>query len=312
MVDPMTDSHEAWLRSRRTGIGGSDVAAVLGLSPWRTPLDVYLDKLGEAPKELTSQAAHFGTRLEAVVAAEFSERTGIRCTMQEHMYRNPLAHWEIANIDRYAGPGAILECKTARLADGWGPSQEEEIKSEEVVSDHEIPLYYETQIQWYMGLLGVPVCYVAVLIGGQDFRIYKVDRDPAVFDTLREKVKIFWLEHVEKRIPPDPINAADVRALYARDSGTMREASNDESALIGDLKTVREQIKALEAQEKAIASKIILAIGADTGITIAGKKAATYKAQTSRRFDSTAFKAADPETYAAYCKPSSFRVLRVA
>ena len=308
----MTASHEAWLRTRQTGIGGSDVAAVLGLSPWRTPYDVYRDKLGEATKELTSQAAHFGTRLEAVVADEFSERTGIRCTMQEHMYRNPLAHWEIANIDRYAGPGAILECKTARLADGWGPSQEEEIKAGDVVTDHEIPLYYETQVQWYMGLLGVPVCYVAVLIGGQDFRIYKVDRDPAVFDTLREKVKAFWLEHVEKHVPPEPISVADVRALYAKDSGAMREASNEEAALVGDLKTVREQIKALEAQEKAIASKIILAIGADAGITIAGKKAATYKAQTSKRFDAASFKAADPETYASFCKPSTFRVLRVA
>lgn len=309
-----TDSADRaeWLKQRRTGVGGSDVAAVLGLSPWRTPYDVYLDKLGKATKELTSQAAHFGNRLEAVVADEFSERTGIRCTMQEHMYRNPLSHWEIANIDRYAGPGAILECKTARLADGWGPSQEEEIKAGEVASDHEIPIYYETQIQWYMGLLGVPVCYVAVLIGGQDFRIYKVSRDPEIFEKIRAKVKTFWLEHVEKHVPPEPISVADVRALYAKDSGAMREASNEEAALVGDLKTVREQIKELEAQEKAIASKIILAIGADTGITIAGKKAATYKAQTSRRFDSTAFKADDPETYAAYCKPSSFRVLRVA
>lgn len=306
------DDRADWLTQRRTGVGGSDVAAVLGLSPWRTPYDVYLDKLGEATKELTSQAAHFGNRLEAVVADEFSERTGIRCTMQEHMYRNPLSHWEIANIDRYAGPGAILECKTARLADGWGPSQEEEIKAGEVASDHEIPIYYETQIQWYMGLLGVPVCYVAVLIGGQDFRIYKVSRDPEIFEKIRAKVKTFWLEHVEKHVPPEPISVADVRALYAKDSGAMREASNEEAALVGDLKTVREQIKELEAQEKAIASKIILAIGADTGITIAGKKAATYKAQTSRRFDSTAFKADDPETYAAYCKPSSFRVLRVA
>ena len=104
------------------------------------------------------------------------------------------------------------------------------------------------------------------------------------------------------------------RRARALCQGQRRDArgSNEEAVLVGDLKTVREQIKELEAQEKAIASKIILAIGADTGITIAGKKAATYKAQTSRRFDSTAFKADDPETYAAYCKPSSFRVLRVA
>ena len=116
----MIASRIDWLKERQKGVGGSDVAAILGLSPWRTPYDVYLDKIGEAPKELTSQAAHFGTKLEATIADEFSERTGIKCTMQESMYRNPSAHWEIANIDRYAGQGAILECKTARLSDRLG------------------------------------------------------------------------------------------------------------------------------------------------------------------------------------------------
>ena len=92
----------------------------------------------------------------------------------------------------------------------------------------------------------------------------------------------------------------------------MREPPTRKPPLSATSRPFASRSKELEAQEKAIASKIILAIGADTGITIAGKKAATYKAQTSRRFDSTAFKADDPETYAAYCKPSSFRVLRVA
>ena len=148
----MTEQARAeWLAQRRTGIGGSDVAAILGLSKYRSPLDVYKDKIGETPDGEQSQAAYWGTKLEDVVAREFQERTGLK--VQRVNRQLSREGWMHANIDRavvnHAISGtvriqgeakqaetgrllttdAILECKTASsfIADQWGPSQEAEI-----------------------------------------------------------------------------------------------------------------------------------------------------------------------------------------
>ena len=122
-----------------------------------------------------------------------------------------------------------------------------------------------------------------------------------------------WLPPMIMR-QPEPVRDLFETLLYCTEISEpdVAEPGLADRLIKSDLEAIREQIKELEAQEKTLASKIILAIGTDTGITIAGKKAATYKAQTSKRFDATGFKAADPEAYAAHCKLSTFRVLRVA
>lgn len=313
-----------WLELRRQGIGGSDVAAILGLSKWRTPLDVWQDKTATAPVEdrEPSQAAHFGTVLEETVAQEFASRTGYRIKTAPGMLQTDDRPWECANVDRLIynqgdtlpdlPPAALLECKTARTADGWGPSQEEEIVAGGDPEGHEIPVYYETQVQWYLGITGLPIAYVAVLIAGQDFRVYSVPRNDEVIATLRERMEEFWKVHVIGKVPPEAATPSDVRALYADDSGELEEATNDEAALIGELQTLRGRIAELESQEKALASKLIVAIGPRAGLTIAGKKAATYKTQTSRRLDSSRLKANEPELYQDYLAEKKTRVLRLA
>lgn len=309
-----------WLELRRQGIGGSDVAAILGLSKWRTPLEVWQDKTATAPVEdrEPSQAAHFGTVLEETVAQEFARRTGFRIKAAPGMLQTDGRPWECANVDRLIYnqgdtlPVAVLECKTTRTADGWGPSQEEEIVAGGDPEGHEIPVYYETQVQWYLGITGLPIAYVAVLIAGQDFRIYSVPRNDEVIETLRERMEDFWKAHVIGKVPPEAATPSDVRALYADDSGELEEATNDEAALIGELQTLRGRIAELESQEKALASKLIVAIGPRAGLTIAGKKAATYKTQTSRRLDSARLKANEPELYQDYLAEKKTRVLRLA
>lgn len=316
---PVAQTREEWLKSRMLGVGGSDVAAILGLSKWSTPLAIYQDKRGESERGPETAAQHFGTALEDVVAKEFAARTGMPVYISNVFFVSKERPWEIANIDRIIGGehddspvDCFLECKTARDSREWGPSQEEEIKAGEVLSDHEIPVYYETQVQWYMGVLGVKRCYLAVLIAGSDFRIYQIDRDDDVIAAMRDRVEEFWKERVLKGTPPDPVSQEDVKALWSSDDGEMVEASNEAAAVIGELKTVQAQIKDLEEQEKALKTRLVLEIGAHQGITIGGKKAATYKTQTTKRFSSTAFKEADPETYAAYIRPTTTRVLRVA
>lgn len=328
-------NRDAWLAQRRTGIGGSDVAAILGLSKFKSPLDVYKDKIGETPDGEQSQAAYWGTKLEDIVAKEFQERTGLK--VQRVNKQLSREEWMHANIDRavvnHAISGtvriqgeakqaetgrllttdAILECKTASsyIADQWGPSQEEEIVSGKVVSDHKIPIYYETQVQWYLGVTGASVCYVAALLGGQDFRIYLVQRDNEVITALQDQCRAFWFENVQKRIPPEPHTAEEVQKLFAKDTGEMIEATNEIATDIGELRNLTEQVKALEAEQKIVKDRICAALGEKTGFLIAGEKACTFKAQKSTRFDTTRFKKEQPETYASYVKSSEIRVFRL-
>lgn len=351
-----TLDRQAWLEERRKGIGGSDVAAVLGLNPYRTPIDLWKDKTGRAEETPQSESAYWGSTLEEIVAKEFSARTGMKIQRLNQSLSTAFDEkigasdvriprgWARANIDRAIVNPAIsktvkpindcsqalrekcfrrglaittdiiLECKTsnARMASEWGPSQESEIVAGSVTSEHKIPMYYETQVQWYMGVTGARTAYVAVLIGGSDFRIYEVKRDDELIDAIVQQCWAFWRDYVMTDTPPKPINVDDVKKLFAKDDGEMREATNDESAQIGELKNLDAQIKELEEQRKALAAKVILAIGQNAGLTIGGEKAVTYKAQTSRRFDATAFKKAQPAIYADYCKESMTRILRVA
>lgn len=346
-----TADRENWLRERKKGIGGSDVAAVLGLSPWRTPLDVFNDKTAETVDEKPqSDAAHFGTILEDVVADEFARRTGFKVVrFNETLTQNPGCHvggvgWARANLDRvivnpkiaktvrftnkashalqakcftrglWLTTDMILECKTASAyaSDQWGPSQEAEIKAGEIVTEHKIPIYYETQVQWYLGLTGAKVCYVAVLIGGNDFRIYAVKPDKELFEAIAAKCWAFWSGHVLTGEPPAATNVEDVRKLFAKDSGEMVEATNEVATTIGELRTVKARIKELKDEQEALEQSLIVALGERTGFLIGGEKAVTYKTQTVNRFDTTAFKKADPATYAEYVKTNTTRVLRVS
>ena len=329
---------DAWLQERTKGIGGSDVATVLGLNPYKTPLSLWEEKTGKAEGSPAGEAAYWGTTLEDVVAKEFSKRTGMKIQRVNFLLSTGEGGWMRGNIDRAivneqiaktvrvhkpekaAEKGLMLstdvglECKTANafMADKWGPSQEAEIVSGNVVTEHQIPLYYETQIQWYMAVTGIKKFYVAVLIGGQDFRMYEVRRDEDVIKAIVEKCHAFWFKKVLADVPPDPINADDIKKLYARDDGEMVEASNDEAADIGELRTIRERIKELQDQEKAVANRVILAIGEKSGLLISGEKAVTYKAQNSSRFASTAFKKEHPDLYRDFVQTSTTRILRLA
>lgn len=329
-------THEEWLRGRKTGIGGSDVAAILGLSRYKSPIDIYQDKVGEAPDADQSEAAYWGIQLEDIVAKEFQKRTGMK--VQRVNAQLSRDGWMNANLDRavvnpeIAGnvrilDGAkraetgrllttdtILECKTASsfIADQWGPSQEPEIVAGKAVVEHKIPIYYETQVQWYMGVAGARRCYVAALLGGQDFRIYCVERDDDVIDALQQRCREFWFEHVLKHVPPAPATQEEVQKLFKQDDGQMIEATNEVAADIGELRTLAERIKGLEGQQKIVKDRVCAALGEKTGFTIAGEKACTFKYQESRRFDSTRFHKEQPGVYAAYTKTTKSRVFRLA
>lgn len=291
------NAREDWLQARTTGIGGSDVAAILGLSTWKTPLAVYQEKRGEIPPQPDNSAMKWGRYLEPVVRQAYADETGREVRVPTELIRHPLYDHMIANLDGVAGGGTelvrIFEAKTARTADGWG----------EPGSD-EIPQPYLLQVQHYMEVTGVTVADVAVLIGGSDFRLYEVPADRELQEMLIDAEAEFW-ERVKKAEPPEPVTYSDVIERYGRASRTgIVMAGAEVLEAIKQLRELKTQAQHLELAEEGWKAVVLKAMGeCDTLVDPAGKTLATWKlAAEPKRFDSAAFKAQHADLYELFVK----------
>ena len=183
LVKTISLSREDWLEVRKSGIGSSDAAASVGLSPYQSMLELWLVKTGRdagLPKidpNDESSPMYWGTLLEPIVAAHYTKRTGnrVRKINAVLQHPDPDKHWMLANIDReVVGDSTvqILECKTAgefgsRLwCDG-------------------VPEYVQLQVQHQLAVTGKAAADVCVLICGQEIRVYRVDRDESLIARLR-------------------------------------------------------------------------------------------------------------------------------
>ncbi|MDT3497178.1 YqaJ viral recombinase family protein [Bacillus toyonensis] len=184
-------TREEWLEIRKRGIGGSDLAAVLKLSDWNSPMSIYLDKIGELKEKPQSEYAYWGDALEEVVAQEFMKRTGLKVRRKNQMLRSKKHPFMMANIDREViGCKEGLECKTTS-----------EYKRSEWKGDN-VPPQYILQCQHYMSVTGYKKWHIAVLIGGNTFAFKTIERDEDIIKMAIEKCGVFWSSFVAKRIPP--------------------------------------------------------------------------------------------------------------
>lgn len=200
VVDTENLSREEWLKYRRLGIGGSDAAAVMGLSPFCTKRDLYYDKTGIQPvmdeEESNWVAKEVGHRLEDLVAEIFSRKTGLPVRPDRKMYRHPLYPWMIADVDFIIdfpdGSIGILECKTTNYncQDKWAGNC--------------VPVNYEYQCRHYMAVRNVDRVYIACLYGNNEneFFIRLIERDLDIEEDLIAEEEFFWKENVEKRVEP--------------------------------------------------------------------------------------------------------------
>lgn len=266
---------ESWLAARRAGIGSSDIAAVLGISPWRSPLELYLDKRGELPPQEDKPQLRRGRMLEPMVLRFYADETGHEVTrQQEHIVDG----FKMATLDGFdAVASAPVEAKTvnAFAAREFG----------EHGSDA-VPLHYAAQVHWQIMLTGAGSGYLAALIGSDDFRIFELRRDRELEEMLVARASEFWAR-VQSGTPPEPICEADVRLLYPRDAGSQIEATPEIEAAVNRLESVKLQIKAAEAEEAGLAGQIKTFIGEHSILTSAdGKPLVTWKtAKDSERID---------------------------
>lgn len=280
-------NRDAWLAARRSGIGGTDIAAILGLSPYRTAVDVWLDKTGQAAQVAENEAMYWGNRLEDVVAHEFMARTGAKVQRVNSLLRSESHPFALASIDRaivepgraarakdgvLVGASALLECKTASA-----------YASKDWTGDDQMPIQYAAQCMWYLAVSGLQTCHVAALIGGNTFVTRKVQRDEETIATMLEQARSWWQRHIVEGARPDPESGKDAATLFPSDSGQMVEIDDDTEllVLVNELRLLREQAKGTEQHIEAIESQIKVRIGESSGLSIGGKPAITWKASAS-------------------------------
>ena len=257
-------SHQEWLEDRKRGIGGSDVATVLGLNKYKSPYQLWLEKTGQIElKDSESEPAYWGNVLEEVVAKEFQERTGKKVRRRNQVFEHPLHPFLRANIDRdVVGENAILECKTANqfFSKEW--------------EGEEVPLSYLCQVQHYMNVLNKDYCYIAVLIGGQRFIWKRVERDQELIDIITERLVDFWETNIiggeEPLIDGSKSTSDFLKERYSELDSTEIMLHADYDVLLDQKEELLKNKKELEKSIRQIDNQIIQELGiknASTGIT---------------------------------------------
>lgn len=304
-------SRDDWLAVRRTGIGGSDAAAAVGLNPYMSPLELWLDKTGRAdglprpdPHDTTSPM-YWGTLLEPIVAAVYTQQTGNRVRKVNAVLRHPSIPFMLANLDReiVGVPGVqILECKTAgefgsRL---WRDG---------------VPEYVQLQVQHQLAVTGKTAADVAVLLCGQALEVHRIERDDSLIGRLVELEARFWW-FVESDTPPpaDGSDSADraLRHLYPGNGGTVDFTDDrDLSSAFADLVAVRIEIEARQQVEAKLKQTIQQSMGEATRAVFETGSVSFKRSKDSEAVDLKRLLAEHPEFEAHYAipKPGSRRFI---
>ncbi|AXE91065.1 YqaJ viral recombinase family protein [Paraburkholderia terricola] len=311
LVETKDLSREDWLEVRKSGIGGSDAAAAVGLHPYQSALELWLIKTGrDASLPLpnpddTTEPVYWGTLLEPIVAASYTKQTGNRVRRVNAVLRHRSIPWMLANIDREVVGSRdvqLLECKTAgefgaRL---WRDG---------------VPEYVQIQAQHQLAVTGRQAADVALLLCGQKLEVHRVERDDALIARLIELESDFW-RHVETDTPPaaDGSDSADraLRCLYPGTGGTV-DFTNDRklSAMFADLVAVRTDIESRQQVESQLRQTIVQAMGEADRAEFATGSVSYRRSRDSAAVDLKQLLADHPglDSQYAVTKPGSRRFL---
>lgn len=248
------DVSRQWLEARREGVGGSDVAAIMGLSPWRTPYMCWADKVLGVHEDISAKpSVQWGNILEPVVGEHFARlHPDFKVRRVNGIAASVERPWAQASLDyEVRVPGrdfGVLEIKTAglRSADEWAEG---------------VPLFYATQVAHYLSVLNRRYAYVAVLIGGSDYREYLIERDEDDIAAVNAAVDEFWHRNVLGKVEPEP-TGMDNSALFRthRTAGEMRELP-DTPALVGRWRVAKSQLDDAKKRVDELSAQLRQQIG---------------------------------------------------
>lgn len=299
VVAPPGLDREQWLGARRTGVGGSDIAAVLGMSKYTSPTEVYLDKTGVLVDDHRSpeleEAAFWGHQHEPTVARVFSERTGLRVVEGPGMLAHAERRWMLANVDRFVlepgedAPASLLEIKTrsAFQLDEWLLG---------------VPDGPALQTHWYLAVTGYQHAHVAALLGGNRLLIHRVERDEGLIEHLVEIVGRFWQGVLDGTPPPVDGSEATAELLGHLYRVTPDRITVADPADVLPLLERRRELKAREertaAELREVDNRLKATAGEAEVVKVQGSVAFTYR--QNGPLSAKRFSAAHPDLAATY------------
>ena len=294
-------SKETWLRLRKKGIGGSDASSVLNLNPNKSIVNVYMDKLDENIEENSNIKMILGERLEDFVAKEFSIQTGKKVRNLNGILRNQKYPYAIANLDKVVvSENAFLECVVTNsfCKKDWS---------------EEVPIHYQIQCYHYMAVTGASHCYVCALIGNEEIKIYKLDRDQELIDYIMEKEEEFWNRYILGDEVPFPDGSCDYsKFLKNRYKNTQKKPINlfIESKKLSKLETLNCMLKEIKLEKSKIEQEI-QSMMKDHEVAFIGDRKVTWKWQSRNTVDTKRLKDDYPDIVKGYMKTTNTRVFKV-
>ena len=294
-------SYEDWLEHRKLGIGGSDASVVCGVSKYKSPVELWMEKTGQLPPQEAGEAAYWGTQLETIVRDEFTKRTGIEITKPTVILQSEEHPFMLANLDGICEVPdvgtCIFEAKTASAykAGEW---------------ESAIPDEYMLQVQHYMAVTGYQGAYIAVLIGGNTFRWKFIERDEELISILIELESAFW-NHVQDRTPP-PLDGSDASKQFLAERFPCGTPSshitlpNTAADLLAQYDEACEELE-IVTEKKQRAENLLKEMIGSNEVGVAGSRVVTWKNVTQERLDSKTLKAEHPVLYQKYTSRTSYR-----
>src|SRR6266704_808855 len=260
------DLNREGLIERRKGIGGSDAAAILGFSPWRSPMDVYLEKTGMADEQPEDKNRQFllelGTQLEPVIAKLYERETGKHLQLPSPARRQHPEH-------------AILFGSPDRLVEGENCGVELKTENQfmnefgEAGTD-QVPYHYLIQCAHYMAVTGYEQWDVALLHGGARFSIYPLHRDKELEGYMIDELRHWWDHHIVQNVRPD-VDGSDAWKTYLKKKYPVNllpvfESDAESLDMVRHLAVARIALHSWEVEEAELENRIKLAIGEHDGL----------------------------------------------
>lgn len=289
-----------WLKYRESGIGSSEVATILGLNRWETPLQLWRRKKKiDAPKQ-ENEAMLMGHLLEDAVAQRWQIETGreiIKSSEGDWLIVNPDKPYMRVSPDRTYWLGnsrgqkdkGILECKTTRME----------------VDPFDIPKYWFVQVQYQLGVAELNEGALAWLVNGRDFGFKDIAFVPDFFQYISEEVERFWVDCIKGDKEPDPMSCADVMLKYPiHTAGKVVEIGENYLNTYTEIKELKDRISELEEKKTDLENELKSLFGDAEAIAYKGQTLATWKApKESSKFDTAAFQKDHPDMAKDYLKP---------
>lgn len=286
LILPADAPRADWLKVRRQGLGGSDVAEITGASSFTTPFEIWQDKTSDTdPVEEVKDIFWFGQEVEPLLATRFTEDTGI-ATRNVGTYAKKKTPWAIANPDRLTADGGILEIKTTGIytdkARDWQAG--------------EIPDNAYVQLQWYLSVTGRSHGWFIALVDRTPHIVGPVDRDENLIAEIRSTAALFWAHVLSNEPPPVDLATVTPSELAVRHPRVLDPESCTEAPLpelveddLAKLAEIKDTEATLKAERAAIETRLKAVIGDHEYLTIDGRPVARWQEIAGRRsFDKSA------------------------